>query len=197
MPAYLQCGTGANPADGQHAPPLAGTSCLPPRLGSSVAHFGPQATGAGGLAAVAGNPDTTADEADLAIVASLTDIQATGGGDYNPSPSRPDLTLTARLRITDLSNCSGAGCAGPSRHRRHHHRPRIPGRGRLLRHARPGAGAACAVTTSADAVMAGAVKEGQNTYIQAFRLRLNDSGANGVRGDSDDRIFSTQGVYVP
>ena len=53
------------------------------------------------------------------------------------------------------------------------------------------------MNTSADAVQPGAIKEGQQTSAQAFRLRLNDSGANGVRGDSDDRIFSTQGVYVP
>ena len=198
VPAYLQCGTGANPADGQHSPPLSGTSCLPPRLGSNVAHFGPQSTGMGELAVVTGNSDSTADEADVSITASLTDIQATAGGDYNPSPSGPDLTLTARLRITDLSNCSGAGCAGP-------YGPTaatttdldFPVAVDCSSTPDPGVGAACAVTTSADAVMAGAVREGQNTYAQAFRLRLNDSGANGMRGDSDDRIFSTQGVYVP
>jgi hypothetical protein len=33
--------------------------------------------------------------------------------------------------------------------------------------------------------------------IQSFRVRIDDSGANGVRGDSDDRIFATQGVFVP
>jgi hypothetical protein len=33
--------------------------------------------------------------------------------------------------------------------------------------------------------------------LHAFFITNNDSGTNGVRGDSDDRIFATQGVYVP
>jgi hypothetical protein len=33
--------------------------------------------------------------------------------------------------------------------------------------------------------------------LQVFRLRLNDSGPNGVRGDSDDRLFATEGIYIP
>ena len=45
--------------------------------------------------------------------------------------------------------------------------------------------------------MPGSVKEGKRTVLQSFRIRLNDAGANGIRGDSDDRIFSTQGIYVP
>jgi hypothetical protein len=33
--------------------------------------------------------------------------------------------------------------------------------------------------------------------LQVFRLRLNDSGANGVRSDGDDRLFATEGVFSP
>jgi hypothetical protein len=33
--------------------------------------------------------------------------------------------------------------------------------------------------------------------LQVFRLRLNDSGSNGIRGDSDDRLFATEGIYIP
>ena len=198
VPAYLQCGTGANPTDGQHSPPLGQPACLPPRTGSNVAHFGPQAVGTGELTLVEGNQSTTTDEADVTIQANLTDIGATGGGDYNPSPTGPDLTLTARLRITDLSNCSGSTCAGPY--------ARTAATSTDLDFAvavdcsstpDPSVGATCALNSSADAVQPGVIKEGQQMSAQAFRLRLNDSGANGVRGDSDDRIFSTQGVYVP
>jgi hypothetical protein len=42
-----------------------------------------------------------------------------------------------------------------------------------------------------------AVSAGANTIVQAFRARVNDAGQNGVRGDADDRIFATQGIYVP
>ena len=37
----------------------------------------------------------------------------------------------------------------------------------------------------------------RQTVVQAFRVRVDDSGANGIRGDSDDRIFATQGLFVP
>jgi hypothetical protein len=198
VPAFQQCATGANPANGQHSPPLGTRACLPPKTGSNVAHFGPQATGSAELTAMPGDPVTAADEADVSIQASLTDITATAGGDYNPNPAGADLTLTARLRLTDLASCSGAGCSGP-----YGGNPAttadldFPVAVDCASTQNPGVGASCAVTTSADAVMAGAVKESQNTSAQAFRLRLNDSGVNGVRGDSDDRIFSTQGIYVP
>ena len=33
--------------------------------------------------------------------------------------------------------------------------------------------------------------------IQVFGLRVYDSGANGTRGDSDDKIFAGQGIYIP
>jgi hypothetical protein len=39
--------------------------------------------------------------------------------------------------------------------------------------------------------------ENKATVLQVFRYRVNDSGANGTRGDSDDRTFATQGIYIP
>ena len=41
------------------------------------------------------------------------------------------------------------------------------------------------------------IKENKATVLQVFRLRLNDSGPNGVRGDGDDRLFATEGLFVP
>jgi hypothetical protein len=49
--------------------------------GSNVARFGPAAVGAATLDVNPGDPDTASDEADVAIDASLTDIQTTAGGD--------------------------------------------------------------------------------------------------------------------
>ena len=89
VPAFRQCGTGGNPANSAHAPPLATGSCNPPRPGSVLALFGPQAVGSAQLTAVPGDPTTAADEADVGVTASLTDIQAVGGGDYLPNPSGP------------------------------------------------------------------------------------------------------------
>jgi hypothetical protein len=58
-------------------------------------------------------------------------------------------------------------------------------------------GSSCAADTSADALMPGAIKEGADANVQVFRLRLTDSGPNGVRGDSDDQLFEQQGIFVP
>ena len=45
--------------------------------------------------------------------------------------------------------------------------------------------------------MPGMIIENKATVLQTFRFRLNDSGVNGVRGDSDDKIFATQGIFAP
>jgi hypothetical protein len=58
-------------------------------------------------------------------------------------------------------------------------------------------GATCSLDTSADAVTAGTIKENKATVLQVFRFRVNDSGTNGIRSDSDDRTFATQGIYIP
>src|SRR5207244_4554155 len=41
VPAFKQCGTGANPSNATHSPPLATDSCNPPTPGSAVAVVGP------------------------------------------------------------------------------------------------------------------------------------------------------------
>ena len=61
----------------------------------------------------------------------------------------------------------------------------------------PSVGSSCSANTTANALLSGLIRENRKTIVQAFRVRVDDSGANGVRGDSDDRIFATQGVFVP
>ena len=61
----------------------------------------------------------------------------------------------------------------------------------------PAVGSSCSASTSANAITPGAIKEGKQAVIQLFRIRLADSGANGIRGDGDDRGFAMQGFYVP
>jgi hypothetical protein len=61
----------------------------------------------------------------------------------------------------------------------------------------PTIGAACSAATNANAVSPGLIKEGKQAVLQAFRVRLRDSGANGIRNDGDDKGFAMQGYYVP
>ena len=58
-------------------------------------------------------------------------------------------------------------------------------------------GSTCAVTSTADAVMPGVIREGKSMVLQIYGVRIFDAGTNGIRGDSDDKIFAFQGIYVP
>jgi len=119
-------------------------------------------------------------------------------GDYNPNASGPDLTLTARLRLTDTANCSGSTCSGPyQRTAATTTDLDFPVPVDCASTSDPGIGASCVLNSSVDAVQPGAIVEARQTVAQVFRLRLNDSGVDAVRGTTDDRIFSTQGFYVP
>lgn len=190
VPAYRQCGAGANTPNAKHAPPLSVDSCPPSTLGS--AHAGAQSTGVASIAAVAGDPTTTTDEADFSIDATITDVRAgsSSGPDYNPSAGGPDLTILTRLRITDLAN-GGSGTDAGTTTDNDFAVPAscVPTGGT--------GGSDCSVQTTADAVVPGMIGEGRQSILQAFRIRVNDSGANGVRGDGDDDLFEQQGVFIP
>lgn len=191
VPVFRQCGSGGNPVNASHSPPLSTGSCTPPKPGS-VAHFGPQSTGFSQLAVIYGdvNP-ANGDQANVTIRSSLSDVRTASGADYDPNPGGADATLITRLRFTDRAN-GGSGSD--------------PGTSTDLDFSVPvvctasadtAVGSSCELDTTADAVMAGVIKENKATVLQTFRFRLNDSGVNGVRGDSDDKIFATQGVLIP
>ena len=191
VPLFRQCGSPVAP-NAAHSAPLAVASCSPPAPSSTIAYVGAASTGSAQLSAISGDAATAADDADVAMQVGITDVRAGGvaGADFDPNPGGPDMTLALRARITDSSNGAGADpatlvdldlsapvdCAGT---------------------ADPGIGAACSGNTTLDALTPGAVREGAAAVFQAFRLRLHDPGANGVPGDSDDRIFATQGVLAP
>jgi Tol biopolymer transport system component len=191
VPVFRQCGTGANPTNGQHSPPLGTAACLPPQA-KGVAHFGPQAKGTAWMGVIYGDTNAAnGDQADATLRFDLSDIRTAGGADYNPNPSGPDGTLTTRLRFTDRSNGPSGTSAGTAADLDF----AVPFN--CTPTADPSLGSTCALDTSADAVNPAAIKENKATVLQVFRLRLNDSGSNGIRGDSDDRLFATEGIYIP
>jgi Tol biopolymer transport system component/agmatine/peptidylarginine deiminase len=177
-----------------HGPPLSASSCNPPALAAGTqAHLGSQAAGQVQIATAAGDLTTPADEADVSFAADLTDVRAGSrtGADYNPNPGGDDATIVFRLRISDLFN----GASPPLSATVTDTSFSTPVN--CATTADPSTGADCSTATSANAVMPGAIREGQQTVFAIFRVRLFDSGANGVRGDSDDRSFAMQGYYVP
>lgn len=196
-PAFKQCGTAGNSASASHAPPLSAGSCAPPVPTTGSARFGSASVGSASLTVVPGDLTTTADEADVAIGGSMTDIETPAGSDYDPNPLGADLTLYARIRTTDIGSCSPAPCGGsydkPATATEIDFTVPVTCTGT----SDPSLGSTCAVSTTADTLMPGFVREGGRTVVQAFRFRVDDSGPNGIRADGDDRLFAQQGVYVP
>jgi hypothetical protein len=174
-----------------HGPPFALPSCNPPGyVPGTAARLGPASVSSATLTALAGNPVTAADEADLALSLNATDVRSAAGGDYDPSPSGADVTLVAKLRVSDTYN--GASLEDPATVDDLEFR--VPAS--CASSAGP-QGSICSVNTSADAVTPSSIREGKSTALQVFRVRVNDSGTNGVRGDGDDRVFAQQGIYIP
>jgi hypothetical protein len=58
-------------------------------------------------------------------------------------------------------------------------------------------GAACSVTTTADAVTPGMVTEGVRATWQLSGLQVFDGGADGDPDTPDNTVFARQGVFVP
>jgi hypothetical protein len=109
------------------------------------------------------------------------------------------MTFSVRLRLTDFANCAPAGCTGPYQGNAGTAADvDFPVGVDCVAHAfDPSYGSDCDAHTSMDAVLPGTISEGMDTFVQTLRVRVSDSGPNGVRGDSDDQLLATQGIYVP
>jgi hypothetical protein len=176
-----------------HGPPLAFTACDPPAyLPNTQARMGLESSGVALVAAVPGDPTTVANEGDLAFSAKVNDVRlgSQAGADYAPNPSGPDATLIARFRLSDMYNGGALTTAATVVDYE------LPVPVECTPTAGP-EGSNCAVESTANALMPGAMGEQRSATIQLFRVRLNDSGANAVRGDGDDRNFAMQGIYIP
>ena len=191
VPAYAEC-TGANE---MHGPPLAFGSCGPPAQRSSQLTVGtPDANGASAesngvvrLSVVVGDPASPADESDVQVNVSLTDVRRRSNlADYTG-----ELTLTSVLRITDRGNgASGTEAATTA------DTPlslTIPCGGTPG----PSTGGTCELTSTIDAVIPGAVREGHRAIWQLNDTELFDGGPDGVASTSPNELFARQGVFIP
>jgi len=189
VPAYAPC-TAANR---EHGPPLAFASCHPPAqaspaltIGTPDANSNPaESVGLVKARAVGGVPGTPADEADVAVEVSLSDVRAlTTLDDY-----AGELELELGVRTTDRFN----GGAGP---------------GTVIDTVLPVAvpcgatssttvGATCAVVTTIDALIPGAIPEGRRSVWEIGQVRVNDGGSDGLAATQPNDPFAVQGVFVP
>jgi hypothetical protein len=175
-----------------HGTPLALTSCNPPGyVAGTAAKLGNQSVASAQLVPVLGDLTTAVDEADLSLALSASDVRSiASGGDNVPSAGGPDVTLVVKMRLSD--NASGPARADAATVTEFELKAPLD----CSVTAGP-EGANCAVLTSVDSLTPGSISEGESMVMQSFRVRLNDSGLNGIRGDRDDRNFAQQGIYVP
>jgi len=61
----------------------------------------------------------------------------------------------------------------------------------------PTQGSTCGVNTTANALAPGVVIAASATVWQIGQIELKDSGPDGARGNADDEVFATQGVFLP
>jgi dipeptidyl aminopeptidase/acylaminoacyl peptidase len=211
VPAYIQC-TSPNRT---HGPPLAFPSCSPPQERSGVLTAGtPEVNGSqAGLAGsvrIKVEPGTTAntsDDADIAATISITDVRCRTANAACPGGAGSDYegklagVLTA-LRITDRLNTP----PGPDG---------VPGTAsgvlempvQCTATASTSTGATCSLSTTLDALLPGAVREGKRSVWELGQIHVRDAGPNGTGyessacppdcGDGDETLFLRQGVFVP
>jgi hypothetical protein len=208
VPAFQPC-TAPNRA---HGSPLDDPSCDPPLQESSTLTVGePTVNGASAnsvgsvrLSAVAGNPATEDDEADVGIAIDIKDVRCAGtsagcsagpGSDYAGR-----LLATSMLRITDRYNGSSGKEEGTV--------VDTPLEVPFLCTTTAGVhiGARCTVNTTMDSLLPGAVVEGKRAVWQTGAIEVSDAGPNGngygsgcppACGDGDEAVFMRQGVFVP
>jgi glucose/arabinose dehydrogenase/PKD repeat protein len=180
----------------EHGPPLAEPSCTPPVPASSRLTTGtPDANGQQShmvghvrLAARPGDPATPADETDVALRVSLTDVRRSGNFvDY-----AGELELVADVRATDRLNGPGGAEAGTLTDQ--------PLRAVVPCAATPQdptAGSTCALDTTLDALVPGIADEGSRSLWELVRVTVNDGGPDGEAQTQNNTPFVRPGIFIP
>jgi len=208
VPAYQEC-TAPNRV---HGPPLDDPSCAPPvretgalTVGAPDANgFVANSVGSVRLSTIAGNPNTQADEADVRVAIDITDVRCAQTSSACPSGAGSDYTgrllASSVLRITDRSNGASQDQDGTVVDTK----LEVPFTCAMT--AGVGIGAHCAVQTTMDSLLPGAVTEGRRSVWETGKIEIEDAGPNGTGfgagcpsacGDGDEAVFMRQGVFVP
>ena len=136
------------------------------------------------LEAIPGNVATQADEADVRIMASLTDVrQQQRPGRLHRRAASCELVA----RITDRTAEQEPTTTEDS-----------PFAVTVPCAATAGAvGATCSVSTTFDAVVPGAVPEGRRAIWQLDAVEVHDGGSDGLASTGPNELFARQGLFVP
>jgi hypothetical protein len=200
VPAFKQC---APPGNRTHGAPLTFPSCNPPVQTSNYLTIGsPDANGAGAnsVGFVLLKVKATSPE-DVIIQSTITDVRCQPGGPVAFCNSAnagdgPDYSGgvqgNAMIRISD-----------------HYNGPTLteaatvidipfPVNGTCANVAATNIGGTCTVNTTANAVLAGSVKDNQRGVVEIQQLQISDGGADGQAGTTgDNTLFEVQGIFIP
>ncbi len=191
VPAFDGCAS----ANRTHGPPLAHPACNPPVATSSELTVGtPDSNGQVAnsegfvkLAAIVGPPGTPEDEADMRLTFSLRDVRTRAGlGDYTG-----EVQVRGTFRITDLGNGPAADQAGTLQDLD------LPVTVGCVATPDPQTGSTCAVITTLDAVIPGAVDEGARAIWQVGQIEVLDGGPDGDVDTPGNSTFARQGIFIP
>jgi hypothetical protein len=180
-----------------HVGPLAYPSCSPPTQSSLATNssngFG---QGVARFDAQLGDPSTPADEADLGISVSASDVRRPDNSDYTDK-----AMLVAKLRLTDRASGPAANVPATVQD------VELSAVMNCVPTLSPVGGAVCAVGTSADALLPGLMQEGRRTIISVSSVEMKDVGPDldpgagpicqPACGSGDEGTFLHQGVFAP
>ena len=209
VPTYTQC-TSSNRT---HGPALTFPSCNPPTQQSSNLTVGtPDANGAAAnsagsvrLQTLVGAPGPP-DDSDVSLSLQMTDVRckagvstcgpanAAGGADYT---GELYVLLGVSGRMTDRFN-DATGSAGASEPGTVQDFTFNGGEALCSATASTAIGATCTLTTTANTVLPGTVKDGKRAIWQLnSAIFVTDGGTDGDANSPPNQTFATQGVFVP
>jgi hypothetical protein len=204
VPAYNACAA----PNRTHGPPLAFPSCNPPVQSSNALTVGsPDANGAPAnavgsirLSVLAGVPGAP-DDSDVKITANMTDVRCKAGvaacGSANAADGADytgEVQGTAQIRITDHFNAVAPG--GGTDPATVVDIP-FPVNAPCVATASTSIGGTCAVNTSANSVVPGAVKDTKRANIEVGQIQILDGGPDGVVATTPNTLFQVQGIFIP
>jgi TolB protein len=180
-----------------HGPPLGFESCNPPTRSS--AHLTVGTADSNGqvvryeghvrLNTIVGNPSTPAvDEADVAI-----DFFSKGALTNALAHYTGELRAELPLQITDKDNTPHPG--GPGAATTQEFTFDVDATCAIV--SDPSPHSECQTTTTADALIPGAIKEGRRSIWQLGQVVVYDGGADGDTATADNTVFARQGLFVP
>jgi hypothetical protein len=201
VPAFSQCVA----PNRTHGAPLSFPSCNPPQQVSPNLTIGtPDANGAAANAigfakvevqvGVPGPPD----DSDVLLSGQATDIRcmpgvgACGSANAQDGPDYTgELQSNATIRVSDHYNGPNLNEAATMQDLP------FPTNVTCTATASTSIGGFCSVATSANAIIPGAIKDGQRAIVESGQIYADDGGLDGVVSTPDNSEFAVQGVFVP